>query len=208
MKNPKYKFIQRTNKGSGVTFYNDNFDILVDNVYKWRRDNNQLGHKEDYNTVYNSVRSQNINHPRITVTQSNAPMRHSKNFAQVMNGAKAIVSLVSGDVVSQSEYNRRSKICADCPLKSKVSNCFGCGAGTTIARRFRELSRVGGKTYLEYKTPLGPVNYLYCGICDCSLGLMVMSKMSRFRETKEENLKRPTHCWVRKDSPNYIEDGI
>lgn len=121
-------------------------------------------------------------------------------LAEAVSGAKALIRYTSGSTVSTAEIERRSNICKDCSLINKIGGCAPCGAAGKIAN-FVNTVRVSLK--LEQPIPTS-VKSSYCGVCDCSLALMVPSKMELFVEPESKNLQRPDHCWVKRNSNNYI----
>ncbi len=126
--------------------------------------------------------------------------RKGKSLQEVVNGALALVKVTSGDTVDQGEINRRATICTNCKEQSRASGCSSCGFAGKVARfvnKFKKSISHG------FTVPNG-LDASYCNICDCSLVVMLPSKMSSFRETDEMNKSRPDNCWIKKTSSNYV----
>lgn len=121
-------------------------------------------------------------------------------FKDAVNGAAALVKCVKGECVDQEEINRRSIICTNCPKLKKVSNCRACGFGGALSKFVNNIKRTVFRKGFEYPNGLEDK---YCGICQCSLSMMLPSKMSAFHEDEEVNRSRPDFCWIRNDSENY-----
>lgn len=124
-------------------------------------------------------------------------------FKEALAGSVALLKVVGGDTVSKEEIKRRSALCASCPLKTEVSNCWGCGFGKTLTRFISGLRNMfTGEVSLSRD-----VSSSYCGVCGCALATMLPSKMSSFnQESQEKQKERPNYCWVKQNSPNYVTD--
>jgi hypothetical protein len=129
----------------------------------------------------------------------------SIGFSGLVAGAEALVNVVAGNTVTQSEINRRSAICFGCKIDGQkgvisANDCMPCGGAAKIARWTGKLKKSLGGGYvipnnLESKG---------CAVCKCSLAVMIPSKMSAFEYEKDKQEERPEHCWVKKTSNNYI----
>lgn len=128
--------------------------------------------------------------------------KDGKSFSEVVNGAKAVVNVIKGEVAPQEEISRRAMICTSCPLKKETTDCVACGFGSRLATFINRLKK---EVFTEpYKIPNG-IEREYCSVCSCSLAMMIPSKMSAFNEDENKQEKRPDYCWVKKTSPNYKE---
>lgn len=169
-------------------FSNSNKAVLMDEVMTFLRKNNINYSDRDI--------SKAIDRQSRIVSQ-----KKRIGLAEAVSGAKAILRYTTGSSVESSEIQRRSAICAACPLINRLGGCAPCGAAGKIAN-FVSLLR----STLKLQEPIpNEVKSSYCGVCQCSLALMVVSKMDAFNETTEQNGKRPDNCWVKKSSINYIQ---
>lgn len=135
--------------------------------------------------------------------QSSMIVRPKKiGLADAVTGAKALLRYTQGSAVSSSEITRRSEICKDCPLINRIGGCASCGAAGKIANFVSNI-----RSSLKLQDPIpDSVKSSYCGVCQCSLALMVPSKMDAFNESIEKNSKRPDNCWLKTTSNNYINE--
>lgn len=122
-------------------------------------------------------------------------------LADAIHGAKAVLKYTTGASASTDEILRRSKICADCPLRSKVGGCMSCGAAGAIARFVNTV-----RSTMKVSTQIpSEVRSHYCNHCGCSLALIVVSKMDAFSfENDTKNNQRPDMCWLKRTSTSYI----
>lgn len=121
----------------------------------------------------------------------------AKSFSDYINGAKALVNVIEGNTVTQEEINRRASICNNCPMKTQIPGCMGCGLAGRISNFINSIKKAFKSSFvipnnLETKG---------CGVCNCALSVMLPSKMNAFSESDQQ--ERPNHCWVKKTSPNY-----
>ena len=134
-------------------------------------------------------------------------------FAQLVAGAEAIVNVTSGNVVSQAEINRRARICSGCKANDpdsgllmdgvvSTTDCRACGFASKFATWANKLKRQFG---VGHVIPNGLADK-GCIVCKCTLAVMLPSKMSAFDYEKDLQEKRPSHCWVKKTSNNYIPE--
>lgn len=161
------------------------------------------------NTIQLSYKENNIIFDRAEVDkaitrQSGLLVKKSNPGLQmVVSGATAVIKNLAGSTVSNHEIVRRSAICEECPLRGKVGGCSSCGAAGKIARWANSLR---AKMKLQIEIPDGVKSY-FCGICQCSLALMVTTKYENFHtETEEKNMSRPDACWLKKTSPNFTNE--
>lgn len=183
MNNYRYSFGW---KGTLYKFSDQNLDALIVIV-------------SDF-LVKNNINFSNESLKASILRQSNiADSKKKIGLAEAVSGAKALIRYTGGSTVTTEEIVRRSDICKDCPLISKIGGCAPCGAAGKIANFVNSL-----RATLKLEEPLPTsVKSSYCKVCDCSLALMIPSKMSAFTESESKNLQRPDHCWIKKTSNNY-----
>lgn len=122
---------------------------------------------------------------------------------KVISGASALIKNLAGSGVSSKEMNRRAGICASCPLHGTIGGCSSCGAAGKVAQWNNALR---SKLKLSSQIP-SEIKSGFCGICQCSLSLMVVTKISNFyTESDETNLKRPDSCWLKRTSINFTNE--
>ena len=125
------------------------------------------------------------------------------SISDAFTGARAILRYVAGNSVSKEEMNRRASICESCPQLKMTSGCMSCGAGGRIARLVNSI-RSYKKT--EAQVPKSVENK-YCGICSCSIPMMILTKYSDFyKESQSKNEKRPDTCWLKQTSTNFTNE--
>lgn len=179
--------------GEVKRFEHENREILVEAVTSFYRKNNIIFNLEDINRRIDRQ-------SKTYITQAKTK---KISFSEALNGAKALLKYSAGNSVSGKEILRRSSICEKCPLLSNVSNCMGCGAASVITKAVNGIRSVKGA---EIPIPKA-VNTKYCGVCQCSIPLMVVTRYEDFRtETTEKNSRRPDNCWLKTTSPNFTDE--
>jgi len=157
------------------------------------------------------MRKNNINFNESDISRSidrqsavtNTGKKHKVTFADAIHGVTAMIKYASRPGSSNQEIVRRSDICATCPQRSDIAKCGPCG---TMRKITTWVNSIRAKKKVEAPIP-SEVKYSYCGICDCSLALMVVTKIEDFyEENSSKNALRPTRCWLKNTSPNYIKD--
>lgn len=136
--------------------------------------------------------------------------KKSVSLAEAVSGAKALIKNVLGIAVSNEEIYRRSEICSNpnktgqpCPNLSKIGGCGTCGLAGKISKYVNDI-RVQKK--ISHPMPVATKGQ-FCGVCDCSLDLMLPTKISDFKnEAPEQNSSRPDFCWLKTTSPNYSNE--
>jgi hypothetical protein len=140
------------------------------------------------------------------IDAQNATVKKPSNKVGILdafNGARAILRYVSGESTTPSEMIRRAKICEGCEKLSAISGCAACGAGRRIANIVNTI-RAHKKS--EVEVPRNVQNK-YCGICSCSIPMMVLTKYKDFyRENETKNNSRPDNCWLKESSPNFTNE--
>lgn len=127
----------------------------------------------------------------------------SVGLAEAFIGAKALLNYTRGKAASAKEMNRRASICAQCPVIQSTSGCQACGASRQAANLANQIRVHKGSEEPIPKT----VSSKYCGICECSLSLMVVTQYKDFnKESEEKNSKRPDNCWLKRTSINFTNE--
>lgn len=125
------------------------------------------------------------------------------SLRDVVSGANAVIKYMGGSSVSNNEIVRRSFICEMCPMIEKIGGCGPCGAAGKISSF---VNAVRQKMGISIAIPNQTKNS-YCGICGCSLALLVVTKKENFhQESLEENSKRPDKCWLKTTSTNFTNE--
>ena len=151
----------------------------------------------DYLTKHNINFSSNDLKASIQRQSRVKPKSGKVTFSDAVNGARALLRYASGETVPHEEIYRRSRICLQCPLRSTISMCGACGTAGKIANFITKFKQgLGVKSSID-----SDIQHSYCGVCSCSLGLMVVSSMKSFHLEKSG---RPDACWLNPKSPNYI----
>lgn len=171
-------------------FANSDFAALVEAIRAFYKENNIIFHQP---TIEAAIKRQS----KILT----APV--GVNLAKAAAGARALIKSLMGSAVSPQEMSRRSAICASCPMKSEITGCQSCGMAGKISKFANELrAKKGSQAAIpsEVKTS-------YCGVCNCGLALMVLTKIEDFyAETPEVNGRRPDMCWLKTTSPNFTNE--
>ena len=124
-------------------------------------------------------------------------------FNEAMTGAMAALKFTTGKSTSAKEIQRRSAICAACPLATSVGGCFSCGVGGKIAKI---VTAIRSKKGSDIAIP-SEIKNQYCGFCKCALPLMVVTKLEDFYpEAPELNARRPDYCWLKTTSINFSDE--
>lgn len=139
-------------------------------------------------------------YPRVNVddlifsikTENKKGIKQKKvSFKDAVHGANALVNINIGSHVDQQEITRRSLICQGCEHMDKTSNCYSCGFAGKFTTFITKLKKAFG---YGFQIPNG-IDKNYCDICNCSLAVMIPSKLEAF---KKENKTRPDNCWIKK----------
>lgn len=194
------KFID-ISTGARVAFSADSPDALIRSVQKFRNYNGvritdedtakEIGEKNGYvfkDGVYSSTLQISFKKPSLTL-------------ASVKSACGAMMETIKGNIVSDQEINRRWEICKNCPVSTKVSDCMSCGGAGRAADWVNKIKNAVGKRFrLEQES-----GRTFCGLCGCSHALMIPTKMKlQKQESEKQNQQRPSQCWLRWDSNNYV----
>jgi hypothetical protein len=95
--------------------------------------------------------------------------------------------LLSGESVGEEEADRRSMICAHCPLNEGVHGCPSCQMGKIAALVVTYIKQL--KQYPFLKS---------CRVCGCALNVKIYVPKAEIvkREPAELRVKYPDHCWM------------
>lgn len=128
--------------------------------------------------------------------------RKSVSFKEAMQAGKAALKIIKGVMVGNKEMERRYNICKSCPAISETSECFRCNRAKFLAEITHTLKGVFGE---DVKLP-GESKKFSCGVCGCSLSMLLPTKTADLhQDTPEQAERRPDFCWMSKGGPNYVE---
>lgn len=124
-------------------------------------------------------------------------------FRDIVEGTKAYVALIASgfQTVSQTEADRRARICSGCYLKVQPQ---GCGACVKIARLIT--GEIAGK-----KTTYD--SHLYnraCAACSCPVQSIVHFPLALL-ESADNGDKQSAFtdfCWRKKGGANYLPEAV
>ena len=178
-------------KGKLYKFSSQHKDVIMSDVMGFFNENNIMFDKKDLSNQIDR-QSSPFNTKKKSITLSDAA-----------TGAMALIKYAGGSAVSDNELIRRSSICESCPLIDRIGGCSSCGAAGMIARF---ANTVRQKLSMQSAIP-SSVKSSYCGVCNCSLALMVVTKIENFKEEPSiQNNQRPDNCWLKKTSPNFAKE--
>lgn len=199
--------------GKRVVFYGNTVDEIVSDVMRIR---NLNGVKTpEFNKLYNAIKpkvkgSIQVDGPgsahydrevKGKTPRNDTRRSRSVSINDASRAARALMKIIPGEYASEDEYKRRLAICATCPLRQRNSDCMGCGGS---GRAARTLMSFRAKLGLGYQLD-NKVGAEFCGFCGCSLSLLLVTKVENYKlESEETNSERPYHCWLRRDSKNYV----
>lgn len=176
-------------KGQLYRFEDRSRDIVLEKVVEFMQKNNIIFNRED---LLRSIDRQSA----IASTK-----KKRVTLGDAVNGAKALIKYTSSNRISTEELTRRSTICSQCPMINRLGGCMSCGAAGAIARF---VNKIRSSYNLEIQIP-SEVRQSYCGVCECSLALMVVTHINDFHESAEKNAMRPDCCWMKTISYNFIQ---
>jgi hypothetical protein len=183
----KYTFVW---KGQLRSFDNEDKNALLADVSAYLNKNNINFTQADLSKAIDRQ-------SKLTPTKKKLALR------DVVAGANAVIRYMGGSSVSNDEIIRRSFICEGCPLIEKIGGCGPCGAAGKISSF---VNNVRQKMGISIAIPNQTKNS-YCGICGCSLALLVVTRKENFhKESSEENSKRPDRCWLKETSTNFTNE--
>lgn len=111
------------------------------------------------------------------------------NLSKVSQALKAYRSAKNADTVDDAEALRRAKVCKLCPMRRKVGGFIG------------RVSHALGAATGNHQLPEDLRDYK-CGICQCSLLLLVPAIDANLhkddREERRRRLKYAPSCWLLK----------
>ncbi len=119
------------------------------------------------------------------------------NWDDIKNGMRAFVGLIqAGKFVSQTEADRRAKICATCYLNQPVPGCTTC----------RKLGEFITGDIAKRSTPWDH-KLQSCSVCRCVNAVQVhfpIEALDKADTPENQALFPASFCWKSKRSPNYI----
>jgi len=187
-----------TYKGGKFTFQGKDSESLWENV-KVFLDRQNI--KYDEGLIRNHIKLTCKNSDFRQKEQKQPKVYAKPRLRGAFEAAKALVNLSVGNAVDQPEAQRRADICIKCPMKSATSDCMACGGAGVVARQVGDIHRMmKGKTVVPKS-----VKTLYCGICNCSLSLLVVTKISGL-SSKLDNPGRPDECWMKRNGVNFKDN--
>lgn len=122
---------------------------------------------------------------------------------ETISGALALLKHAANKPASPEEIERRATICAVCPKLATSSDCMVCGGSKRVAEIITTIKNKYGH---DIKIP-APVKSKYCGVCGCSMALLIVSRFDG--QTSEDNIRqneRPMFCWLKEISPKFTKE--
>lgn len=125
------------------------------------------------------------------------------SLADAARAASALVNLVRGKHVDQTEADRRANICKACPFAVQTSDCVTCGGAAKAAKLVQNLrAKQGGAAPIIEKA----ISSKFCDICGCSLPFLLITNFADISpEPETKNASRPDRCWLKTTSPNFTQ---
>ena len=154
----KYTYVK---DGKINTFTHESKNALISIVVSHLKKNNINFNRDDIAiAIARQCKVQNTKKVKITL-------------ADAVAGARALLSYTVGKSTSNAEILRRSSICAGCPMIGRIGGCSSCGAAGKMTR-FANSVRSKKGSQIPIPTT---VNKQFCGACNCSIALMVVTKI-------------------------------
>lgn len=187
--------------GSKVAFAADSPDSLIRAVQRFRNNNGVRITDEDTAKEISAKNGYVLKEGIYSNSLQISFKKPSLNLASVKSACSAMLESIKGNIVSDEEINRRWSICKNCPASTTVSDCMSCGGAGRAADWVNKVKGAAGKRFrLEQES-----GKTFCGLCGCSHALMIPTKMKfQKQETEKQNQLRPSQCWLRWDSQNYV----
>lgn len=121
--------------------------------------------------------------------------KKTPTLTEAFHAGMALLRQASGKTVDQNEVDRRTQICLNCPVRSQTSFCKACG-GLSRATGFLEKIRQATRNTVTVDKK---VKADFCGVCGCSLPLLLITDKEHLPEDGiQEKKLRPDHCWIKK----------
>jgi hypothetical protein len=131
---------------------------------------------------------------KISEPNFNIKGRRKVSLTEAAHGAASAMKQIGGDSVDPQEILRRSAICQSCPKRSNISGCSSCEVGGKLMQFVNKIKK-------SFGTPVDIPNNLsreFCGVCECSLGMMIPAPLNHFHTSTIEDKNRPKFCWLKK----------
>ena len=187
--------------GSKVAFAADSPDALIRSVQRFRNSNGVRITDEDTAKEISKKNGYLFKDGIYSKTLQISFAKPSLNLASIKTACGAMLESIKGNTVSDQEIYRRTEICSNCPMKTTVTDCMSCGGMGRVAAWTNRIMQLAGKR-LNMSNEAGKT---FCGLCGCSHALMIPTKMElQKQETEKQNQLRPSQCWLRWDSENYV----
>jgi hypothetical protein len=206
----KQLYISGLGKPVTITMSSNSLDGLISKVFEFRQRKNLA--PKDLPSVRREVTAKHKTKNQL-INKSTAvkPRANKLTLQQAMLGAKALVKVIQGDVVSDAELQRRAEVCARCPKISDTSTtCSTSCAKRGLARFARNLAIRYGRNFTVPKimaihtrpVKTASLSEFYCGVCSCSCLNLCLSKSKNFLAKEDADL-RPDHCWAKPNGINW-----
>lgn len=135
-----------------------------------------------------------LRQPKLKEPNYNLKGRRKISLTEAIHGATSAMKQVGGDSVDHSEILRRASICQVCPKRSEISGCASCGFGSKLVQFVNRIKKsFGGGVEIPNN-----LSREFCGVCECSLGMMLPAPKEHFHISTITDSERPDACWVRK----------
>jgi hypothetical protein len=175
-------------------------EILILAVQSFRRESGVQ--KSDFETAKEIAAANNY---KIDGNIYSKIVEEKKRYAKItlsaaLSACGALLNVAKGNIVSDAEISRRWLICKSCPSKTTVSDCMSCGGAGKASTLINKMRGAAGKQF-RIEQEAGKT---FCGECSCSHALMIPTLLEKQKvESDSVNSKRPSICWMRRDSINY-----
>jgi hypothetical protein len=122
----------------------------------------------------------------VVLQQPHRPLQ----MAEMLSGVKVLGSWMwtGFQKVDQDEANRRSSICAACPLNQPSGGCSACASNAM---------REAVEQILGRSRTVAHDNISVCHICGCSLKVAVWVPIDLLLKHKPQGEQRPEWCWLK-----------
>lgn len=122
----------------------------------------------------------------VVLQQPHRPLQ----VAELLSGVRVLGSWMwtGFKKVDAEEANRRSKICAACPLNQPGGGCSACASNAM---------REAVEQILGRSRTIAHDNLQVCHVCGCSLKVAVWVPMELLIKHKPADQNRPDWCWLK-----------
>jgi hypothetical protein len=131
--------------------------------------------------------------PKIKEPNFNLRGQRKISLTEAIHGATSAMKQIGGDSVDHQEIMRRAAICQSCPKRSEISGCASCGFGSKLVQFVNKIKKsFGGGVEIPNN-----LSREFCGVCQCSLGMMLPAPLDHFHSSTIEDPNRPDKCWLK-----------